>query len=262
LSSTLRNFLLFLFSHRFLAIARWDLHFIRVRVWNAITSQRGRIRNSLSKRQTPLFLNLGSGPRGLDDAHWVNIDGYQDQNVHYLVDFGRPLPFPKESFDGVFCEHVMEHFSLQDGERLAREVYRTLRLGGCFRIVVPDAELLLRRYFDAPDEMVERRGAAGETPMEVVNLYFRQRYEHQFLYDWATMEKMLLRAGFERVCRSAFGQGLHCQPIVLDDGKYDWESLYVEALKSQISLGSDSQRSHSTLASRSVSGLFESPPHH
>ena len=67
--------------------------------------------------------------------------------------------------------------------------------------------------------------------MEIVNVYFRQRYEHQFVYDWQTMEKMLSKAGFDVVCRSAFGQGRKCLPIVLDDKKYDWESLYVEALK-------------------------------
>ena len=229
----MRDFLLFLFSHRFLAVARWDAHFVRLRAWNAITLQRCRIRNFLSHRGTPLFLNLGSGPRGVDDAHWLNVDGFRDQKVQYLLDFGRQLPFPNESFDGVFCEHVIEHFSLEDGRKLAREVSRILRFGGCFRVVVPDAELIMRRYFDAPDELVERRGAGEATPMEVVNMCFRQRYEHQFLYDWSTMEKMLLSAGFETVSRAAFGQGRHCPSAILDDKKYEWESLYVEALKSR-----------------------------
>jgi hypothetical protein len=80
--------------------------------------------------------------------------------------------------------------------------------------------------------MVAWRGTGAETPMEIVNVYFRQRYEHQFVYDWPTMEKMLSRAGFAVVCRSAFDQGRQCLPIVLDDKKYEWESLYVEALKS------------------------------
>lgn len=227
----MRKFLLFLFSHRFLAIARWDVHFLRVRAWNAITSQRRRIRDFLASGQKPLFLNLGSGPRGVDDGHWVNVDGFRDRCVHFLLDFGRPLPFPDDSFDGVFCEHVMEHFSLEDGKRLAREAHRVLRLGGCLRVVVPDAELLLQRYFDAPQEILRRRCADAVTPMEAVNLYFRQRYEHQFLYDWRTMEKMLLGAGFEVVSRSGFGEGRHCPSLVLDDEKYEWESLYVEALK-------------------------------
>jgi hypothetical protein len=50
------------------------------------------------------------------------------------------------------------------------------------------------------------------------------------------MEKMLLRAGFEAVSRSAFGQGRYCPLAILDDKKYEWESLYVEALKSWAAL--------------------------
>jgi hypothetical protein len=50
------------------------------------------------------------------------------------------------------------------------------------------------------------------------------------------MEKMLLSAGFETVSRTAFGQGCHCPPAILDDKKYEWESLYVEALKSRTGL--------------------------
>jgi predicted SAM-dependent methyltransferase len=227
----LRDFLLWLFSHRLLALVRWDVHFLCIRIWNALTRQKSRIHNALSILQAPLFLNLGSGPRGVDDSHWVNVDGFRDKNVHYLLDFGRPLPFPDASFNGVFCEHVMEHFSLFDGEKIAREVHRVLRSGGCFRIVVPDAELVLRRYLETPEVLVERRGDGEETPMEIVNLYFRQRYEHQFAYDWSTMEKMLLRAGFDAVHRALFGKSRECAPIVLDDEKYEWESLYVEALK-------------------------------
>jgi hypothetical protein len=63
-------------------------------------------------------------------------------------------------------------------------------------------------------------------------LYFRQRYEHQFLYDWATVKNMLLGAGFETVSRAAFGRGCHCLPVIPDDEKYEWESPHVEASKS------------------------------
>lgn len=231
-SSGLRAVLLWAFSHRFLALARWEWHFLGIRVRNALSGQRRRIGRFLATRQSPLFLNLGSGPRGLDDGHWVNVDGYADRNVHFLLDFTRPLPFPDASFDGVFCEHVLEHFSLDDGERLSREVCRVLRRGGSLRVVVPDGELLMRRYFDAPAEMLARRDDSGSgTTMEVVNSYFRQRYEHQFMYDWITLERMLSRAGFVKTIRTACGQATTHQPLVLDDRKYEWESLYVEAVK-------------------------------
>jgi predicted SAM-dependent methyltransferase len=111
-------------------------------------------------------------------------------------------------------------------------VLRVLDPGGCFRIVVPDAELIVRRYIESPDDLVAYRAAGDGTPMEVVNLFFRQRYEHQFLYDWPTMERMLRRAGFSHVKRASF-RNTDCRPeIALDDPKYEWESLYVDARKS------------------------------
>lgn len=231
----MRRLLLFLFTHRLLAIARWDLHFLRLRIRNAARFESRRIREFLATRERPLFLNLGSGPRGLDSLHWVNVDGFHDRNVHFLLDFNRPLPFPDGTFDGIFCEHVFEHFSLEDGERLAREALRLLRKGGCLRIVVPDAALLIRRYVDAPEDLVQRRGAdRNMTAMEVVNLYFRQRYEHQFLFDWETLNRLLERAGFGRRARTRAGEAVVCPDIALDDEKYAWESLYVEAVKSDL----------------------------
>jgi predicted SAM-dependent methyltransferase len=227
-----RRFLLFLFSHRFLALARWDLHFIRIRTRNAITFQNRRIRAFVSGRQQPVFLNLGSGPRGVDDAHWVNVDGFPDRGVHYLLDIDRPLPFADGSFDGIFCEHVLEHFTIEAGDRLAREAHRVLRRGGCLRVIVPDAELLLQRYFTAAPELIAWRGGGGDaTAMEIVNSYFYQRFEHQFLYDWPTLQRMLTRAGFGCVLRSRFGSSDVSPALVLDDAKYEWESLYVEAVK-------------------------------
>jgi len=231
MSDKARNLLLFLFNHRFLAVARWEFHFLRLRCWNFLTGQRRRIRQDLASRSAPLFLNLGSGPRGRGDRHWVNVDGCPDKNVEYLVDFGRTLPFEAGTFDGVFCEHVLEHFSLEEGLRIASDVRRLLRPGGSFRIVVPDGELIMRRYFDAPGELIARRGDGVGTAMEQVNTYFRQRYEHQFIYDWTTMEKILHEAGFDQVVRASFGRSA-CVPIVLDDQKYEWESLYVEARRS------------------------------
>lgn len=225
----LRKSLLFLFNHRFLAIARWELYFLNLRCRNFITGQNSRIRKDVVGRERPLYLNLGCGPRGSDDRHWVNVDGFRDKSVQYLIDISRPLPFDPNTFDGVFCEHVLEHFLFDEAVAIATEVRRVLRPGGSFRVIVPDGELIMRRYFDSPNELIARRATGDDTPMEVVNTYFRQRYEHQFLYDWTTMDKMLRRAGFALSARTSFGHSAFCPQLVLDDRKYEWESLYAEA---------------------------------
>lgn len=222
-----RNALLFLFSHRFLALARWDLHFIALRLRAFLTNRNGRIAARLKIRHEPLYLNLGSGPRGVSEESWINIDGYPDRNVEFLVDLNRRLPFPDATFDGVFSEHVLEHFSLEEGMALAQEVHRLLKPGGIWRIVVPDAERIVGLYVNDPDALVAMRGIEGSA-MEAVNSYFRQRYEHQFLYDWETMQTMLLQTGFAEARQAAYGAG-DCPDLLLDDAKYAPESLYVEA---------------------------------
>jgi predicted SAM-dependent methyltransferase len=228
----MRRLLLGLFTHRMLAIVRWDLYLLRVRGQNALTFQKQRIGARLARGVRPLYLNLGAGPRGLADEHWINVDAVDAPNVDYLVDFFRALPFPDESFDGIFTEHALEYFSLEECERLARELLRVLRPSGCLRIVAPDAALVMRHYLERPDELLERRGpGAGETAMEVVNAHFHERYRHQFLHDWATLSKLLARAGFREIQRVFYRKGLSCPPIVLDHPKYEWESLYLEALK-------------------------------
>jgi predicted SAM-dependent methyltransferase len=233
----MKDFLLRLFSHRTLAGIRWDLHMLRVRIGNCVKGSPKKLRAFVAKRQEPVLLNLGSGPRGLATPNWINVDAFPDTNVHFLLDFNRQLPFTNESLDGVFCEHVLEHFSIEDGLKLLKEIHRSLKPGGCVRIIVPDAPWVMRTYFDNPTELVRHRTGGTDpadlnaTPMEIVNLYFRQRYEHHFLYDFSTMHKMLTEAGFATVHHTAFKKSTLREDLALDDPKYEAESLYVEARK-------------------------------
>lgn len=226
----MRRLALFLFSHRLLAIARWDVHFIGVRLKNFVTAQQRQVTKFAATRDLPVLLNLGSGPRGKNDRHWVNVDGFSDRNVHFVLDFSRRLAFADATFDGAFSEHVFEHFTLEDAQKLASEIVRILKPGGTLRVIVPDAETIMREYFEDPQALLMRRAPAA-TPAEAVNSYFRQNYEHQFLYDHETLSKMLIDAGFAKVNRLAFATSSSGMPIAIDDPKYKWESLYVEAVK-------------------------------
>lgn len=227
----LRRALLSVVSHRTAALLRWDLHFLGIRS----SSKLGRVRASIAKdvavRPRPLFLNLGSGPRGSASEHWLNVDGFRDVNVHQVVDFSRPLPIPDETMDGVFSEHVQEHFTLEEGIALLKECHRVLVPGGWLRLIMPDAELVLRTYFDDPQTLVKHRPVASSQPMEAVNSYFRQRYEHQCLYDFALAKYACEAAGLADVSRVACGEGKGPSALILDDPVYNWESLYVEAIK-------------------------------
>ena len=227
----IRRILLSLFSYRVLALVRWDLHFISVRFRNLLSCQPSKCSKRIERAARPLYLNLGSGPRGKSDDHWFNVDGYDANNVQCLMDFCRPWPFPHNSFDGIFCEHVFEHFDFEQGAWLLREALRVLRPGGAIRIIVPDGEKIIGTYRDSPSELLAHRDTGKNFAMDAVNSYFRQRYEHQYIYDWASLEHQLIQAGFQNAARVSYGEGNVSKSMLLDDQAYLWESLYVEASK-------------------------------
>ena len=228
----MKKILLFLFSHRTLALLRWDIYFMRLRFTNFILGRKTVLKKLLARPSEKKYLNLGSGPRGIADNRWINIDGFMDTNVHYCCDFNRELPFDDQVFDGVFCEHVLEHFTYDDGKRLMQECLRVLKKGGAVRIIVPDGEKILQTYFDDPARIVKYKESATGYAMEAVNSWFYQRYEHQCIYDAAYLTGMLKDTGFSAAAAAAFQTtSLHHEDILLDDAKYSWESLYVEAIK-------------------------------
>jgi predicted SAM-dependent methyltransferase len=226
----MRRLLLYFLSHRTLAVIRWDLHFLRVRFTNTLSLRTRQIPRRV-RQARPSFLNLGSGPRGVPSKDWINVDGWMDRNVHFAIDLNRRLPFVDACFSGIFSEHVFEHFDLEQGRSLLLECCRILKPGGCLRLIVPDGEKIISAYLENPAELVARRGNRTGFAIDAVNSYFRQRYEHQYIYDWPMLEHQLHRAGFAEVRRVGYQRGNVSVGIMLDDEKYAWESLYVEGIK-------------------------------
>jgi predicted SAM-dependent methyltransferase len=147
------------------------------------------------------------------------------------MDLGRKWPMPNDCFDGIFCEHVLEHFDYEKGRFVLRECWRILRPGGCLRIIVPDGSKIMRTYFERPGEFPSWRTRESSCAMEAVNSYFRQRYEHQYMYDSQLLKHQVQEAGFAQVEELSFRKSNLSQQMLLDDEKYASESLYLEAIK-------------------------------
>jgi hypothetical protein len=98
------------------------------------------------------------------------------------------------------------------------------------RIIVPDGNKIMRTYFDNPDELALHRGRGFACAMDRVNSFFRQGYEHQFIYDEEMLRIHLQSAGFVDPRRVAFRSG-RATNLLIDSEQYVWESLYVEADK-------------------------------
>lgn len=107
------------------------------------------------------FLNLGPGSfrhkmwrtadknYGEDNTAWTKMRrGKEQPPVDYYWDVYEGVPLAEEDgfFEVIYCSHVIEHLFPADAAFLCREARRLLAPGGTFRIVCPDAALMMRAY--------------------------------------------------------------------------------------------------------------------
>lgn len=98
-------------------------------------------------------VNLGCGNRYAKG--WINLDfnsNTTDVISHNLL---TPLPFNDNEIDAIYCSHVLEHFSREEGKRLIENCYKKLKFGGILRIVVPDLENICREYLSILENINE-----------------------------------------------------------------------------------------------------------
>ena len=65
------------------------------------------------------------------------------------------LPFPKDEFDWVICNHVLEH--IEEDQKAMSELYRVLKTGGCALLQVPISRKLEITYEDFNIQSPEER---------------------------------------------------------------------------------------------------------
>jgi predicted SAM-dependent methyltransferase len=202
-----------------------------------------RVRRAFRNRKD-LLVNIGCAEEG--KPGWVNVDVVRAAGVNCIYDCRRDLPFADASVRGIFTEHFLEHIDYtEELPSFLSECHRVLVPGGVMRIIVPDAERYIRAYCAEgwddltavrrlnPDHTDGHYGSRFHTKMEVVNAVFRQYFEHKYAYDFATLEFVLRRYGFDEVLHQSVGQS--CRPeLAIDKPDRAAESLYVEAVKREV----------------------------
>ncbi len=85
-------------------------------------------------------LNVGCGDYRAP-APWVNLDSFEGVRPDVVAD-ARDLPFADSSVERLYCGHVLEHLSRDEGvPRAIREFRRVLRRGGLLAAVGPCYDL-------------------------------------------------------------------------------------------------------------------------
>ncbi len=182
-----------------------------------------------------LRVQIGSGTHRVHG--WINIDCTMGADLR--IDIRARWPLRSGSVRYIFSEHFLDHLEYPDGiGGVLGECFRVLKPGGVVRVVVHDAEALLRAYLGKDRVFFEDMGVKvgpGEE-MPTLNAYcnhiFRFNGLHQFIYDFETLEQQFVRAGFSKV-RRTHHRGSEIQELNLDLDLPDRapQSMYVEAVK-------------------------------
>jgi predicted SAM-dependent methyltransferase len=191
-------------------LARQIRHFLKrliyTRNWNDATKA------YLAEHQVRK-LEVGARVASLDG--WLCTDFDPESQDTVFLDATKPFPFDCGTFDYIYCEHMIEHISWQNGQKMLKECCRVLKPRGVLRIATPDLEVILGLY--SPTLSAEQKNyieymirialpdVSTHKAAFVVNNAFRN-WGHQFLYDGNLMTLALGRCGFIDIRRCAYGE--------------------------------------------------------
>jgi hypothetical protein len=134
------------------------------------------------------------------------------ENVEY-GDIVKGLPLPRNSCDGVYCSHILEHLSLQDFRTALTNTFKILKPNRTFRLVVPDLEVCCKRYLQDADTEAALRFLRDtclgeETRPRTIPAVLRSwlgNSRHLWMWDFRSMAAELEAAGFAHIRRASFG---------------------------------------------------------
>jgi predicted SAM-dependent methyltransferase len=153
-------------------------------------------------------LQIGCGDHAL--SGWLNSDYMPKKPGVIHLDAKGVYPFPENTFDYVFSEHIIEHVPFSDGIAMLRESRRVLKGGGKVRIATPDLMFLHGLLSDPKSEIQEDylrwatdrfvNDAPSCDPAFVVNNFVRS-WGHQFIHSEASLRHAFQAAGFKAIER-------------------------------------------------------------
>jgi len=171
----------------------------------------------------------------LNKAQLENIEWNKIHNIKF-TDATKNIPFENSSVDIVNTSHMLEHLSRNGAKKFLYESLRILKNDGVLRISVPDLSKYIDKYLldkDANAFMSNTYISAPslETFKEKLRLIFVGYRHHQWMYDGASLSKLLLEVGFKKAIIQESGKTCIDDLGELNLYKKHGQSVYVEAIK-------------------------------
>lgn len=184
---------------------------------------------------SPLKYRLASMFGLLNSYQIENIEWNRTHKVRF-ADATKRIPLEDSSTECIYTSHMFEHLSRVGAKSFLAEARRVLREDGILRIAVPDLTVAVEEFRaggDA-DRFMERilvEAPPINTLKEKFSLLVSGYRHHQWMYDGASLAKLMSENGFREVTVEEAGRTRIENPVGLDLHERSEESVYVEGLK-------------------------------
>ena len=195
--------------------------------------------NSSAVQKRNVYLQFGCGLSA--PKNWLNYDSSPSLLLQRLPLFGvmnffLPVVYPKNVFYGdvikglpvennsvdlVYSSHVLEHMSYLEMKRALREIYRILKPGGIFRLVVPDLTFFITNYCNevlnpeashlAAENFLKGTILGEYSPPKNFFLLLRKilgNSQHKWMYDFESLSHALSMERFTSIRRASYNDSI------------------------------------------------------
>lgn len=164
--------------------------------------------------------------------NWVNADFFvgwkpwRTYAVDWMIDLRYPLNCDNDVWDGVFREHTLEHLHPAHALALIKEIDRTLKPGGWFRVNVPNLKKYVDNYIGKTSDEKFHQWPSGCEAIHALT----QNWGHLSVWDPGLLGRFLREAKFPHPKEVGFREGTDTR-LLKDNPERRWETLYMEAQK-------------------------------
>jgi len=184
---------------------------------------------------SPIKFNIAKYLGLLNTSQIENIE-WNKTNSIIFADATKKLPLSDSSVECIYTSHMFEHLSRNGAKNFLKEAKRVLEPRGIIRIAVPDLKLAVNSYINSQDADNFMEKMLVEAPpidsfKEKILLFLNGYRHHQWMYDGASLSKMLLENDFKDVEICADGYTKIEDPGNLNLYEQAETTVYVEGVK-------------------------------
>jgi predicted SAM-dependent methyltransferase len=155
-------------------------------------------------KETGIRLNLGCGAYKMKG--FINVDQLEKVNPDLVCD-ATELPYENETISEIYCGHLLEHMTLENGEKALGYWKKLLIPGGKITITVPDFDVLVTEYVDWP---------TTDKLKKLNDLYiysYCQDSHHKYCYSADLLKEVMGKAGFTDLKRLPVDHPYFVDPV-------------------------------------------------